>query len=1736
MTLLAEALRPEELAAVCKSICLKLAKQYFQAVMPNGEAKFDAIVKRLNFETLRAEEASLIAQDPAKALMLFLRLAAKEPDLMTELADELVQPCLRDALDRMFRGQEKPDELHRELASDNTAADIRLKVEEMRPMLEPHVKELELECADMQLALEVVGSQEELQRAAKDPETFLKVLEWPQKRARIIDAAMTVASADPKVFETLAELFYDRNPIDAVVKLALILVGCAQEVSDCEFRRYHTLLLSRGSHPTWGPPGSCNMQVSEEAAVTVLQLLSERVLCLLGGQPQDVARFVYSLPWDLVRPILRSALARQRSGPHLLAAVLRAFYGMSELRSEFEKTIKSQITRGLADRAFQEILPKGWRLQLADARQKQVIDQNGDFELTANALELLHHSIVEPLFSLVTDNVPVLVEVLTDPAALMQAALKALGKATGTCTDEKTSKVLEGFILQMVREGLSRGGVSDENNKRVVELLRLELPPDGEVPLAIFFEPQLLTQKLVAMSRRREKDRELLIQCAKAMLVHWLAQRLMQRGAGKRIVEVLREVLSAMPAERLSELLRDPEQMIQQVLREAVEMGTTFATQLLEDTISWARDAVIMRIDHLDLPPAAVEALADTLESAANEQPEQLLEVAAQVSADDIFGQLKEQLRELSATSAFAFMGFFMGQRLLPLYDMASDVLVAAEICTGSGALIELGSLFSGSCTFGGGPYAEVQRVFFVLVVIFFFLTWVVLWLALGQHMVTMWGEASDALRRQREASDDFSHPDCLAYATRGCMAAFPSIEWRVTGLFAKELDSSYKYEFFDDRFEVWNHLSLLPLLERILVCLVAPIVFLVVDLPAWVIVSFIWSIGFTFDLFKTPWTAFWSSFTRRCLWVWRGYSEPALSDESSTGSHNRWLLGCRLSVACWSLVTLPIGVPILITVEICSLLLSPGEPVRLAFSSNYENLRRVLEPALESLPQTAVQLSYLIWRQRVRGGEFDFLILSSLLASTAQLYQTYYYVAGLAKAYRKGILSIIKELLGLGSKRYVPFRLVLRKWTTVDYRAVQTRITQDWWRQISEAISDNPVLKRLRFASWQLQDASHLVELCAGLKANRALREISIFHVEKASKKGVKEEGSQVKQGEKSKKGAKEEGSQVKESEKIDLPDALIEVLSAKTGLRVVRLSGMRIEGAQWASIFQAVAAAAVLEQLHIEQHSVDHSLEKQTIVPQTDIQTLGVNALLSVRSLKHLSLSNVHDNTLSALMRGGLHRHTSIVRLDFSRSTLNPDVVRGLTAWMRGPRLRTVILDGVTVPENNIISAVKQLVAAARSTRSATEVLLLTVKDCSLAERQKQILARVCHRAMLSMRAARFVAVGLYKPDCERHSTNWLTRKSLLLWKQLRWVWNAAVPCLARRDRSVETVLLSLRRESAGKSAMQDALACLSALEASKSELLAVMLRQLPSQLTMDIQLVLHRKVLVSKRWKKADKDTEDKKRRKKADKDKEDKEDTLYPCTVLIIDSCGLVDTDISTAAGMFASRLHLAHLVLKDMPITEDGLYALWLELDCQRKTGLAIWWWHRLKHRIILRLGGFDQIYVGSGKMPSAVPDSSRIKLEFILSTCMPPRILEELIHLSHHADCSGPPGFDLCRVQSMAGYSVALCTRRLWLHRHRLPTVSTQLDKLVREIQGPLDIDLSRKGQASVQPLKGLTNPEVRWLFTLLACSLSTRWKLLDCGLATSQLQMIAAGMGGSASVTSVRAFGNSWSSGDRRG
>ena len=164
------------------------------------------------------------------------------------------------------------------------------------------------------------------------------------------------------------------------------------------------------------------------------------------------------------------------------------------------------------------------------------------------------------------------------------------------------------------------------------------------------------------------------------------------------------------------------------------------AQELLEDSMARARDLATQKLVELGVSPEYAETIAEHAQSLLVEGVEALTTDGeggvAGTSTDEVVLKLKEEIKSISAASALAFMGFFLRHRFLPFFDMVSDVFVIAEMCTNDPTLMSgVGGLLRGECTFDG-ENGDARRVCFVLSCVFLVLIWVVLWLALGLHLL----------------------------------------------------------------------------------------------------------------------------------------------------------------------------------------------------------------------------------------------------------------------------------------------------------------------------------------------------------------------------------------------------------------------------------------------------------------------------------------------------------------------------------------------------------------------------------------------------------------------------------------------------------------------------------------------------------------------------------------------------------------------------------------------------------------------------------------------------------------------------------------------------------------------------------------------------------------------------------------------------------------------------------------
>ena len=194
------------------------------------------------------------------------------------------------------------------------------------------------------------------------------------------------------------------------------------------------------------------------------------------------------------------------------------------------------------------------------------------------------------------------------------------------------------------------------------------------------------------------------------------------------------------------------------VLAQAANRGEELARELLEDRMERAKELTRQKLLNMGVQSDYAEALVDQAHEAVSVGAGIIGDMvmgregnSAGASVEEVVQTLRETVRNLSATSALAFAGFFLRHRFLPLFDMLSDVLVAAELCTGDPGLVSgVGGLLRGECNFDVENGA-LRRVFFTLTCIFFVLIWAALWLALGMHVLRApaYGSENEEFRKK---------------------------------------------------------------------------------------------------------------------------------------------------------------------------------------------------------------------------------------------------------------------------------------------------------------------------------------------------------------------------------------------------------------------------------------------------------------------------------------------------------------------------------------------------------------------------------------------------------------------------------------------------------------------------------------------------------------------------------------------------------------------------------------------------------------------------------------------------------------------------------------------------------------------------------------------------------------------------------------------------------------------------
>ena len=656
---------------------------------------------------------------------------------------------------------------------------------------------------------------------------------------------------------------------------------------------------------------------SQDLLQHVLQATLRYILESGGGpnanEDPDVIRVVEGLPWSDICAKIGSAMTSKvsiTSPQHALGLVANAF-------TNIDPTI-SQATWGTIKPVLERKLKEAFSRHFATLGVSPNQSEPVLVELSGVAISQLTRERV--------------VKLLSDPTALSEfffAVLGRVAKDTATSIVEKVRLIVKLiFVHRLGQNGIKR--------KKIEEIWQMmETDPDSDI-FADLCDPIAFARHLLARLGDDESQ-DLLQDCARAIIAHALSEQLEHRGFDSRVTWLAQEAVSNLPLENLIAALEDPDQLMRLVLQEMKEGGVDMAHAMLDDATERAREAALAKLVSTGLSEEYAAELVDYAQ-------EQLLDPASmaealsdikEVSADELLDQIEKKLTTASGATGLAMMAFFLRGRCLPLYDMVSDLLVILEM-----------RKYLGGTAFLGCPFS----VLYYSAVTFFFLTWAVLWIMLGQHATVVALEMRSSAALEKKGKKE------------------------ITGLRALDFAFDSINTVFDDDFLSGQY----RLRDLCIIIFLALPVLVLVELPSMVVQLFVFACSHA-----------WYAFISRACWRCDGYAllptwgdgeaEAPAFGECSDAAY-------RLVALVYTVLTLPLGILVLGAYEIGTLVFLPHRPAQGSLASNYENLKRVLEPLLEALPQAVVQTIYMFWKLARGHGSFDPLILSSVVASVTQM------------------------------------------------------------------------------------------------------------------------------------------------------------------------------------------------------------------------------------------------------------------------------------------------------------------------------------------------------------------------------------------------------------------------------------------------------------------------------------------------------------------------------------------------------------------------------------------------------------------------------------------------------------------------------------------------------------------------------------------------------------------------------
>ena len=427
----------------------------------------------------------------------------------------------------------------------------------------------------------------------------------------------------------------------------------------------------------------------------------------LAMNRDDATSLVGDLPWTRLRAHLDTEGVFACSPKQMTVAILKASTPCitPEIRVRFERVLEARLMKDV-DRLCDK-----WK-----------IPRHANKQIQANVLP--------PLMNDITGNASQLVELIANPMSVPPLLLQKLGKIC-----EELGEELQEILVDIILECLIDHGVDEGDAKtlmltfpRIFHVNSLSNPIDAS---------RLLLKKIASQSK--DENGELLERCARAVVAHWLAEEVQRRGFDDRMTWLVRETIDALTVETLIDATRDPDKLTRVVLQEARESGAEFARAALDDAVERARDKAMAELRSTGMS----EEMADELVDVAQENllnPENavaLIKEAKNVSADELINGIEARMKDATAASGLAAAAFFLRGRCLPLYDMVSDLLVILEMHEDK---------YRGCTAFFGLPF---DWCFLYPAVAFFLQTWVVLWIALGQHAAMVLFEMAVELEKK---------------------------------------------------------------------------------------------------------------------------------------------------------------------------------------------------------------------------------------------------------------------------------------------------------------------------------------------------------------------------------------------------------------------------------------------------------------------------------------------------------------------------------------------------------------------------------------------------------------------------------------------------------------------------------------------------------------------------------------------------------------------------------------------------------------------------------------------------------------------------------------------------------------------------------------------------------------------------------------------------------------------------